>query len=326
MKQGTVLHVCVSPRKGTAKTPVPRAVLREDHGLEGDAHAGSSHRQVSLLGEADIETLRAKGLELKPGSFGENLVVTGLDLNELGVGTRMKIGEAELEITQVGRVCHDPCTIYDRADDCVMPRAGVFARVVHGGEARPGAAIEVISDVPRHVMQAAVLTVSDRRAAGEAEDATGPAVADTLQHRLAARIAWTGLVSDETEPISKALNDLVDRGLDLVVTAGGTGCGPRDVTPEATRAVIEREVPGLAEAMRSASAKITPHAFLQRGVCGIRESTLILNLPGSPKAAVENLTAVLPALPHAVRLLRGHTAHPETDIAARMESGAPHNQ
>jgi molybdopterin adenylyltransferase len=134
-----------------------------------------------------------------------------------------------------------------------------------------------------------------------------------LQQRLAARIAWTGTVPDEQEPISETLRDLAARGLDLVVTSGGTGCGPRDVTPEATRAVIEREVPGLAEAMRTASAKVTPHALLQRGVCGIRESTLILNLPGSPKAAVENLVAVLPALPHAVDLLRGQTAHPETD-------------
>jgi molybdopterin adenylyltransferase len=313
MKQGTVLHVCVSPRKRTAKNAVPRAVLRDDHGLEGDAHAGSWHRQVSLLGEADVETMRAKGLELKPGAFGENLVVAGLDLNELGVGTRLKIGEAELEITQVGKVCHERCPIYDQAGDCIMPRAGVFARVVKGGEVRPGTSIEVVSEVPRHVIQAAVLTVSDRRAGGEAEDATGPAVAGALQQALAARIAWTGVVPDEREPISKALKDVADRGLDLVVTSGGTGCGPRDVTPEATRAVIEREVPGLAEAMRAASAEVTPHALLQRGVCGICESTLILNLPGSPKAAVENLTAVLPALPHAVRLLRGQTAHPETD-------------
>jgi molybdopterin adenylyltransferase len=284
MKKGTVRHVCVSPRKRTAKNAVPQAVLRDGHGLEGDAHAGPWHRQVSLLGEADVETMRARGLELKPGAFGENLVVAGLDLNELGIGTRIRIGEAELEITQVGKVCHNRCTIYYQAGDCIMPRAGVFARVVQGGEVRPGASIEVVSEVPRQVIQAAVLTVSDRRAAGEAED-----------------------------PISETLRDLAARGLDLVVTSGGTGCGPRDVTPEATRAVIEREVPGLAEAMRTASAKVTPHALLQRGVCGIRESTLILNLPGSPKAAVENLVAVLPALPHAVDLLRGQTAHPETD-------------
>jgi len=154
-----------------------------------------------------------------------------------------------------------------------------------------------------------VLTVSDRCAAGTMTDAAGPAIADELRWGLSARIAWAGVVPDEADAISRALNDLVERGLDLVVTTGGTGCAARDVTPEATRAVIDREVPGLAEAMRVASSGVTPHAWLQRGVCGIREFSLILNLPGSPKAAVENLLAVLPALPHAIDLLRGKTAH-----------------
>ena len=319
MKQGIIRHVCVCDRRGVAKTPVPQAVMREDHGLEGDAHAGPWHRQISLLGEDDIAKMRAKGLDLKPGAFGENLVVGGLDLNGLGIGTRLAFGDVRIEITQVGKVCHNRCAIYDSVGDCVMPRAGVFARVLEGGAITPATQIEVIAEVPRSVIQAAVLTVSDRCAAGSAEDTAGPAVADVLRTQMDANVAWAGVVPDEREAISDALRDVAERSIDLLVTVGGTGCGPRDVTPEATRAVIAREVPGLAEAMRSASARITPHALLQRGVCGVCGSTLIINVPGSRKGAVENLISVIPVLPHAVQLLRGATAHPDADAGRRVE-------
>ena len=158
-------------------------------------------------------------------------------------------------------------------------------------------------------IRAAVLTVSDRCAAGRTTDTAGPAVVQMLQHQLRAQVVWTGLAPDEQETITETIRAISGRNLDLLVTVGGTGCGPRDVTPEATRAAITREVPGLAQAMRAASARITPHALLQRGLCGIRNSTLIVNLPGSEKAATENLTVILPALPHAVQLLRGDTTH-----------------
>jgi molybdenum cofactor synthesis domain-containing protein len=320
MRQGSVLYICVSRRRGTTKTLVPRAVLRADHGLEGDAHAGAWHRQVSLLDEADIEAMRARGLEPEPGAFGENLMTSGLDLGDLGVGTCLQAGQAVLEITQVGKVCHNCCPIPSRGGDCLIPRAGLFARVLTGGEITAGMPIEVTLQVPRHVIQAAVLTVSDRCAAGTAEDTAGPAVADLLKRRLEAHVAWAGVVADEQELISRTMKDLAGRGLDLLATAGGTGCAPRDVTPEATSGVITREVPGLAEAMRAASARTTPHALLQRGLCGICDSTLILNLPGSKRAAVQNLTAVLPALAHAVQLLRGQTGHPSTDSAGDTET------
>ncbi len=313
MKTGTIQHICVSKKKGTVKEAVREAVLREGHGIEGDAHAGTWHRQISLLSHSDIESMRAKGLDLEPGAFGENFVIDGLNLGELGIGTRLRSDPVELEITQIGKVCHDRCAIYHSAGDCIMPRAGMFARVLQGGRVKCGASIEVLSEISRDAIQAAVVTVSDSRAAGEAEDTAGPSVAGVIERELGAHVAWRGVVPDEADAIVSALKDLSERGLDLIVTAGGTGCGPRDVTPEATRSVIEREVPGLAEAMRSSSARTTPHAMLQRGVCGIRGATLILNLPGSRRGAVENLTEVLPALPHAVQLLRGHTGHASDD-------------
>ena len=149
-----------------------------------------------------------------------------------------------------------------------------------------------------------ILTLSDRSARGEREDASGPALALRVEKE-----GWSAvrklILPDDESAIRETLASWADAGdLDLILTTGGSGFAPRDVTPEATRAVIEREAPGLAEAMRAASLKITPHAMLSRVVAGIRKRTIIINLPGSPKGAVENLEVIIPVLPHAVQLLR----------------------
>lgn len=156
------------------------------------------------------------------------------------------------------------------------------------------------------MIRVGILTVSDRSARQERADLSGPALAQAVAAHLAdAEVVTTGIVPDEREEIAAWLKaGADDLGLDLILTTGGTGFAPRDVTPEATRSVIEREAPGLAEAMRSASLRVTPHAMLSRAVAGMRGRTLIINLPGSPKAAVENLLIILPVLPHAVELLR----------------------
>ena len=136
---GTVVAVCRSEVTGQPKSPVDGGILRAGHGLEGDAHAGTWHRQISLLAEADIELMRSKGLTLEPGAFGENLVVRGMDLQELQVGARLMLGgRAELQITQRGKQCHTRCAIYHQAGDCIMPRLGLFARVRRGGTVAPG--------------------------------------------------------------------------------------------------------------------------------------------------------------------------------------------
>lgn len=130
-------------RKGEKKTPEPSVVLVPDHGVRGDAHAGPGARQVSLLGEESIGKMRDRGLSVAPGDFAENITVAGIDLPALGVGARVRIGEVLLEITQIGKECHDRCTIYFQAGDCVMPREGVFARVLRGGTVAPGDRVEV---------------------------------------------------------------------------------------------------------------------------------------------------------------------------------------
>ncbi|MDQ3642838.1 MAG: MogA/MoaB family molybdenum cofactor biosynthesis protein [Actinomycetota bacterium] len=153
-------------------------------------------------------------------------------------------------------------------------------------------------------MRVAVLTVSDAGAAGQRPDQSGPAVAQMVT-AAGFPVVGTAVVPDERELIEAALCRWADdAGVDLVLTTGGTGLGPRDVTPEATRAVIHREVPGIPEAMRAAGMRVTPYASLARQVAGQRGATLIVNLPGSPKAARESLEAVIAALPHAVSLVR----------------------
>jgi molybdenum cofactor synthesis domain-containing protein len=153
-------------------------------------------------------------------------------------------------------------------------------------------------------IRVAILTVSDRSARGERADASGPALVQAAQEQ-GWQVVETATVPDEQPLVEQALIRWCDSGqVDLALTTGGTGFAPRDVTPEATLAVIQRATPGLAEVMRQESLKVTPHAMLSRAAAGIRARTLIVNLPGSPKAAVENLRSILTVLPHAVELLR----------------------
>ncbi len=156
-------------------------------------------------------------------------------------------------------------------------------------------------------MLVGVLTISDRGAAGVYEDVAGPLIADIIRQRTGWEVTRQKIVPDEQAAIAEELRLWCDQGLKLILTTGGTGLAPRDVTPEATRQVIDREAPGIAEALRAESLKITRHAMLSRGIAGTRGQTLIINLPGNPKAVRENLDVLLPVLPHALALLTGST-------------------
>ncbi len=158
---GTLLSINTSARKGHSKTPVARARLIAQHGIEGDAHAGPWHRQLSLLALGDIEFMRARGLPgLRFGSFAENMVIGGLDFERLGPGSRLRIGAAvEILITQIGKECHTACAIMAKVGECIMPTRGLFAEVVCGGEIAPGDPVEILVAVPRATVAAPVEAV-----------------------------------------------------------------------------------------------------------------------------------------------------------------------
>jgi len=140
-----IIAVCVSINKGERKTPVDQVELRENHGIVDDAHSGEWHRQVSLLALESIEKMQGLGLEVNPGDFAENITTTGIDLLSLPIGSRLALGETIIEVTQIGKECHTRCAIYNQAGDCVMPKEGIFAKVLRGGVIKPGDGIKVVS-------------------------------------------------------------------------------------------------------------------------------------------------------------------------------------
>ncbi len=143
MSVGTIIAVCTSKKKGTPKADAGSGILEEGFGLKGDAHGGDWHRQVSLLAIEQIDTMKAKGLDVKPGSFAENLTTRGFDLVSVKVGDRLRVGEeALLEVTQIGKECHTRCAIYNKIGECIMPEQGVFARVIKGGTVSSGDSID----------------------------------------------------------------------------------------------------------------------------------------------------------------------------------------
>ncbi|HXL03293.1 MAG TPA: molybdopterin-binding protein [Bacillota bacterium] len=298
--EGIVIAVCISKEKGTIKHDVGKAVIMDGYGLENDAHGGPWHRQVSLLSEESIQKMSDIGLNVFPGIFAENITVRGIDLPNLPVGIWLWVGEeAILEITQIGKECHTGCAVFKQVGQCVMPKEGVFAKVIKGGEVKRGDIIRAGFPV-----RSAILTISDKGSRGERPDTSGDIIEDEAKS-IGAVIA-RGIVPDDYDRIVSELRHMADDlEADLILTTGGTGLGPRDVTPEATEAVIDKSVPGIPYAMLQSGLAKTPHAMLSRATAGVRGRTLIINLPGSPKAVKEGLDSILPALIHAVEEIRG---------------------
>lgn len=303
--EGIIRAICTSEKRGTEKKQTEMAEFVKNYGISGDAHAGNWHRQVSLLSYEKTEEFNRKGADVKAGDFGENLLVEGIDFRKLPVGTILKSGEVCLKITKIGKECHNHCRIYQRMGECIMPEQGVFTEVIQGGMVHVGDGMTVQLPGTERALTAAVLTLSDKASRGERVDESGPAAVKILKD-YGYDIIETLILPDEQDQIERELIRLSDgRQADLIITTGGTGFAKRDRTPEATLAVAERIAPGIAEAMRMESMKITGRAMLSRAVSVIRGNTLIVNLPGSVKAVEENLGFVIPQLEHGIRILNG---------------------
>lgn len=305
--RGIVQAICISEKRGIEKSEIKEAHFIKDFGIEGDAHAGKWHRQVSLLSFNKVQEFNEKGAAVGHGAFGENLVVDGIDFKTLPVGSTIEVGTAKLRMTQIGKECHSHCAIYQRMGECIMPHEGVFAEVLESGTVKKGDEMILTLPDPDRPFTAAVITLSDKGSRGERVDESGPLVKKLLEEK-GYEVVETLILPDEQGPLKTQLIRMADgRQVDLVITNGGTGFSMRDQTPEATLAIADRNAPGIAEYIRMRSMEKTNRAMLSRGVSVIRKGTLIINLPGSPKAVQESMEFIIDSLDHGLRILRGTT-------------------
>ncbi len=303
-----VVSVNISEKKGTIKVPVPRIELNSS-GVEGDAHSGNWHRQVSLLG---LESFRKFEVQAKRplnyGEFAENITTEGIVLYETHPFDRFMIGDVLLEVTQIGKKCHgDSCAIYREVGNCVMPKEGIFCRVLRPGVVEAGNVIEYL---PR-IFKVKVITLSDRASAGAYEDRSGPRVVQLMDDFFAST-GWIAevervVIPDEADMLRLHLNDT--GSADIVITTGGTGIGPRDITVDVVKPMLDKEIPGIMELIRVKYGAEKPNALISRGVAGVIGETLVYTLPGSVKAVEEYLAEITKTIRHSIFMLNGLDLH-----------------
>ena len=306
----TVVSVNISEKKGTIKVPVPEIELNE-LGVAHDAHAGNWHRQVSLLADESVERFtHAAGRKINFGEFAENITTKGLELVNTHPLDRLSIGNVELEITQIGKECHGTsCAIFKEVGNCVMPKEGIFARVLKNGIVKAGD--EVIYS-PR-VYNVLIITLSDRASRGEYSDRSGPKIEQLLSSFFETE-GWKysidrKLIPDDSDVLKALLEEARKTQVDIVITTGGTGIGLRDITPDIVKSFLDKEIPGIMELIRFKYGSLKPNALLSRAVAGVMQSTLVYTLPGSVKAVEEYMTEITPTLRHSIYMLHNLDAH-----------------
>ena len=306
MKTIDILSVNVSKAKGTVKQAVPFIQLTET-GIEGDAHAGTWHRQVSLLAVESIERSAPQGQPAPAyGAYAENITTRGYPLEKMQPLDRLVSGDVILEVTQIGKECHgERCAIFRETGDCIMPREGIFARVIHAGKLAAG---DMLVYHPK-VLKAGIITVSDRASRGEYEDKSGPLLRKLVEEFFSAKdrsIAFNlEIVPDETEKLKQAVLQCRNDGCDMIFTTGGTGIAPRDITPETIQPLIDKEIPGIMEMIRVKYGAQFPNALLSRGIAGVMGKCLVYTLPGSTGGVKDYCTEILHTVEHSLRMLHG---------------------
>ncbi|HPC15578.1 MAG TPA: molybdopterin-binding protein [Candidatus Hydrogenedentes bacterium] len=309
--EGSVVSVNISERQGTSKQPVD-AIVIDSQGVSGDAHAGHWHRQVSLLAAESIERFsREAGQTFLPGEFAENITTRGVGLADVAILDRLLLGgSVELEVTQLGKECHGSgCAIFQQVGRCVMPKEGVFTRVIRGGTVRPG---DVLAHKPR-ILRCRIVTLSDRASQGVYPDRGGPRVRECLE-RFAREKRWqldaaSAIIPDDADQLRGALIDAQDAGVHTVFTTGSTGLGPRDIAPEVVSELADKIIPGIMEHIRIKYGADKPNALLSRSVAAIFGHTLVYTLPGSVKAVDEYMAEILKTIEHAIFMLHGLDTH-----------------
>lgn len=294
-----VISVNISEKKGVIKHPVDFIELNS-LGVKSDAHSGTWHRQVSLLGTESIDRFTtASNLKVNFGEFAENITTQGLELVTTKPGDKFIGNGIELEVTQIGKSCHgDNCAIYRQVGNCVMPKEGIFVRVLKGGKLKAGDEFEFI---PR-IYRIKVITLSDRASKGEYEDLSGPEVSKLVSEFFNG-LNWqftvdNFVIADDADLLKQHLTSAKKAHYDIVITTGGTGIGPRDITPDVVKQMLNKEIPGIMEMIRLKYGAEKPNALLSRGVAGIMGKSFVYTLPGSVKAVREYMAEIVKTQKH----------------------------
>lgn len=308
--QINIISVNLSEKKGTIKKPAAQIELSEI-GVVGDAHSGNWHRQVSLLAKESIEKFSSQANRtIAWGEFAENITTEGLLLHTAKPLDRFIGDSIELEVTQIGKKCHgDNCSIFRKVGNCVMPKEGIFARVIRGGLLKAG---EQLRYEPR-IIRVKIITLSDRASRGEYEDKSGPQIKNLVTKHFVGinRIVAfePTLIPDDAELLKAEIEKAVNDRADVIFTTGGTGIGPRDITPETIRPLLDKEIPGIMELIRVKYGMEKPAALLSRGLAGLIGQTLIYAMPGSVKAVTEYCNEILPTIEHSLYMIHRIDSH-----------------
>lgn len=309
-KEVSVLSVNISEKKGTIKKPVESIEL-SSIGVEGDAHSGNWHRQVSLLAKESIDKFSEEAKrKINFGEFAENITTEGILLHHTAPLDRFTFGDLELEVTQIGKKCHgDNCSIFREVGNCVMPKEGIFCRVIKNGSLKAG---DTLTYYPR-VIKTMIITLSDRASRGEYADKSGPLAEKLCQDFYKSRNRHYSIekhiIPDQEEELSKLLGKAKSEEFDIVFTTGGTGIGPKDITPEVVKKHITKEIPGIMELIRVKYGMDKPNALVSRGIAGVMTKTLIYAMPGSPKAVNEYCSEIFKTIEHSLYMLNELDLH-----------------
>lgn len=305
-----IVSLNISEKKGVIKTPVEKVFVNK-LGFENDAHAGDWHRQVTLLAKEQVDFFsKEAGRKINFGEFAENITTEGFDLTKVSVLDRFKIGAVELIVTQIGKECHGTsCAIFREVGNCIMPKLGIFCKVLNTGEIKIGDAIEYIP----FQINVEVITLSDRASKGEYSDRSGARITDILNNYFQSKSKEVKvnntLIPDDAEKLKTLLTTHKNNSIDVVITTGGTGIGPKDITPEVVKQMLDKEIPGIMEMIRFKYGQNKPNAMLSRSVCGLMGKTLVYTLPGSVKAVEEYMSEILQTLEHLIYMHEGLDVH-----------------
>jgi molybdopterin adenylyltransferase len=305
-----IISINISKKKGTIKIPVNKAVIN-NKGIVDDAHSGDWHRQISMLSSESIDKFsKQANRKISYGEFAENITTEGIDLSKISLLDHFKIGKVKLEVTQIGKSCHGSnCAIYKEIGNCVMPKEGIFCRVISGGKIKKG---DQIAYLPKSI-KFKIITLSDRASIGEYEDKSGPKIKELIenffQNRNRKFKILSSIIPDNSEQLRKQILKAKKNKIDCIITTGGTGIGKRDITPDVVKTMLDKEIPGIMDFIRMKYGTEKPNALLSRSIAGIIDDTLIYVLPGSTKAVEEYMDEILKTMEHLLYMIKGLDIH-----------------